>query len=64
MDINKLRKMLNEYATREERSMAWIARKVGFSDSAIRKFATGEKGMSEERMKILYEFLMEGGKND
>ena len=63
MDNNTLRKILNEYVKREERNLSWIARKVGFSDSAVRKFATGEKGMSEERKEILLRFL-EGGMNE
>lgn len=64
MDINNVRALLNEYVKREERNLSWIAKKVGFSDSAVRKFATGEKGMSEKRLEILYKFLTEGGNNE
>ena len=64
MDKNKLRKMLNDYRSIEERSIVWIAKKTNICQVSLYKFASGERqGMSEENLYRLEKFLekWEGG---
>lgn len=58
---NDLRKKTREYCQKNERSVEYLNRALGFSNGYIQKFLRGVVDMSETRQEALAEFIAKEG---
>lgn len=58
---NDLRQRVKEYCRKQERSVEYLNRALGFSGGYIQKFLRGHTDMSEARQEALLEFITREG---
>lgn len=59
--LKDLRKKTREYCQKQERSVEYLNRALGFSSGYIQKFLCGRTDMSEARQEALLEFITKEG---